>query len=153
MNGRDSRLEVSVQLAILARSATIGEPFKYINASNLIMEPSLRQEIQLLHAQICQALADPKRIALLYTLDKGSQCVTDLAQALGAPQPTVSYHLKVLRERGLATAEQDGTTVYYSLADRRIIEALDLLRSMLADTLTEQANLIRGAEETRQSGG
>jgi ArsR family transcriptional regulator len=109
------------------------------------MEPSLDREIRLLHAQICQALADPKRIALLYILDQSPQCVTDLAEALDAPQPTVSYHLKVLRERGLLVAEQDGTTVYYSLADRRIIEALDLLRAMLADILAQQASLMRGA--------
>lgn len=107
-------------------------------------ERSLQQEIRRLHAQICQALADPKRIALLYTLDKGRQCVTDLAQGLDAPQPTVSYHLKVLRERGLAVAEQDGTSVYYSLADRRIIEALELLRAMLADSLAQQGDLVRG---------
>jgi ArsR family transcriptional regulator len=111
-----------------------------------MIESSLRKEIRLLHAQICQALADPKRIALLYTLEKGAQCVTDLAEALDVPQPTISYHLKVLRERGMAVAEQEGTTVYYSLADRRIIEALDLLRAMLADILAQQADLMRGAE-------
>lgn len=109
------------------------------------MESSLQREIRLLHAQICQALADPKRIAVLYTLDKGPQCVTDLAEVLDTPQPTISYHLKVLRERGLVEAEPDGTTVYYSLADRRIIEALDLLRAMLADILEGQADLMRGA--------
>jgi DNA-binding transcriptional ArsR family regulator len=53
--------------------------------------------------------------------------------------------LKVLRERGLAAVEQDGTTMYYSLADRRIIEALDLLRAMLADILAQQASLMGGA--------
>ena len=109
------------------------------------MESSLKREIQLLHAELCQALADPKRIALLYTLDKGTQCVTDLAQALDVPQPTISYHLKILRQRGLVLAEPDGTTVHYSLADRRIIAALDILREMLADTLTRQAELIREA--------
>ncbi|MGD2179372.1 MAG: metalloregulator ArsR/SmtB family transcription factor [Anaerolineae bacterium] len=112
------------------------------------MEPSLHREIGLLHAEICQALADPKRIALLYMLDEGRQCVTDLAEALDAPQPTVSYHLKVLRERGLAVAEPDGTSVYYSLADRRIVEALDILRSMLADILAGQAALMRGAKRS-----
>jgi ArsR family transcriptional regulator len=106
------------------------------------MEPSLQQEIQLLHAEICQALADPKRIALLYTLDKGAQCVNELAQALDAPQSTVSYHLRILRERGLVVAEPEGTTVHYSLADDRIVEALDMLRTMLADMLTRQAELM-----------
>lgn len=111
------------------------------------MEPSLHRDIRLLHAQVCQALADPKRIALLYALDRGTQCVNDLAETLDAPQPTVSYHLKVLRERGLAVAEPEGTTVYYSLADRRIIEALDLLRSMLADILAARAEVMRGVKE------
>lgn len=115
------------------------------------MEPALQREIQLLHAEICQALADPKRIALLYTLDKGAQCVTDLAAALDAPQPTVSYHLRILRERGLVLTEPEGTTVHYSLADPRIVEALDTLRMMLADMLARQAQLMRGAQETEQS--
>ena len=114
------------------------------------MESNLQREIQLLHAEICQALAEPKRIALLYMLDRGAQCVNDLAEALDAPQPTVSYHLKILRERGLVTADPDGTTVYYSLADRRIIEALDTLREMLADSLVRQAALLRGADEMRE---
>ena len=71
--------------------------------------------------------------------------MTDLAEALDIPQPSVSYHLKVLRERGLAVSEQEGTTVYYSLADRRIIQALDLLRAMLADILAQHASLMMGA--------
>ena len=111
------------------------------------MESALQREIQLLHAEICQALADPKRIALLYMLDRGPQCVSDLAEALDAPQPTVSYHLKVLRERGLVMPAPDGTTVHYSLADRRIIEALDILREMLADSLVRQAALLRDVED------
>lgn len=118
------------------------------------MEPSLQREIRQLHAQICQALADPKRIALLYLLEAGPQCVTDLGEALGMPQPTVSYHLKVLRERGLVVTEPEGTTVYYGLADRRIIEALDTLRSMLADILAEQAELVSRAHgDWAQRGG
>ncbi|MFN3762080.1 MAG: ArsR/SmtB family transcription factor, partial [Anaerolineae bacterium] len=77
----------------------------------------LQQEIVFLHAQVCQGLADPKRILLLYALAEGPRRVTDLAEALGWPQPTVSHHLKILRERGLVTAEQEGTAVYYALAD------------------------------------
>jgi len=108
-----------------------------------MVESSLQREIELLHAEICQALADPTRIALLYRLDDGAQCVTDLTEALEVPQPTVSYHLRILRERGLVVAEREGTMVLYSLADGRIIEALDMLRGMLADVLTRRAELIR----------
>ena len=111
-----------------------------------MVESSLQREIELLHAEICQALADPTRIALLYMLDEGAQCVTDLTEALEAPQPTVSYHLRILRERGLVVAEREGTMVLYSLADRRIVEALDMLRGMLADMLTRRAELMREAQ-------
>ncbi|MFW6082973.1 MAG: ArsR/SmtB family transcription factor [Chloroflexota bacterium] len=112
---------------------------------------SLQQEINLLHAQLCQALADPKRIALLYMLDRGDQYVTELAEALDVPQPTVSYHLKILRERGLVTAEPHGTTVTYSVTDRRIIEALDILRALLADQHVRQAELLRRAGGRKQN--
>jgi len=47
---------------------------------------------------------------------------------LNISEPT-SRHLKVLRERSMVNHERDGVHVYYSLADQRIIEALDLLRS------------------------
>lgn len=106
------------------------------------MENSLQQEINLLHAQICQGLADPTRIFLLYALNEGPRRVTDLVESLDLPQPTVSHHLKVLRERGLVIAEREGTAIYYSLADHRIIEALDILRKVLADTLAQQARLM-----------
>ncbi|MGB9775024.1 MAG: ArsR/SmtB family transcription factor [Anaerolineae bacterium] len=102
----------------------------------------LRREITLLHAQVCQGLADPKRILLLYALAEGPRRVTDLAETLELPQPTVSHHLKILRERGLVTAEQEGTAVYYALADERVIQALDLLREVLRDQLALRSGLV-----------
>jgi ArsR family transcriptional regulator len=63
------------------------------------------------------------------------------------PQPTASHHLKILRERGLVVTEREGTAVYYSLADRRVVEALDLLRMMLGDLLTQQADLAEHLSE------
>ncbi len=98
-------------------------------------------EIVQLHAEICAGLADPKRILILYELVPGPRNVTELAAVLGAPQPQVSRHLKVLRDRGMVTAERHGATVAYSLADQRIIQALDLLRQVLADKLRNQAAL------------
>ena len=101
-----------------------------------------KAEVQLLHAQVCQALADPTRILLLYQLAEGPKSVGELASELEINQPTVSRHLKVLRERGMANTERIGTTVMYSLADRRVIEALDLMRAVLTDTLAQKSALI-----------
>ncbi len=107
------------------------------------MDERLEQEVNLLHAHVCQALADPKRILILYALAQSPRYVNELVDGLGIPQSTVSRHLKVLRERSLVTAERDGATVHYSLADRRVIEALDLLRAVLADSLAQQAQLMQ----------
>ena len=97
----------------------------------------------MLHAEVCQGLSDPKRILLLYALADGPRRVTDLVESLELPQPTVSHHLKILRERGLVSTERDGTAIYYSLADQRVIQALELLRAVLADMLSQQADLAR----------
>ena len=105
------------------------------------MQQPKKSEIQLLHAQICQALADPTRILLLYQLAESPKNVTELVTALNMSQPTVSRHLKVLREQGMATTERIGTMVRYSLADHRVIEALDLMRAVLTDNLAQKSAL------------
>ena len=106
------------------------------------MDPRLVREIEELHNGVCSALADPKRIMLLYTLAGGRRNVGELTEELSLPQPTTSRHLKVLRERGLVVTERDGATVYYALADHTLIEALDLLRSVLRGVYTRRAAVV-----------
>ena len=98
----------------------------------MVRRPPL-EEITLLHAGICQALSDPKRILILYALDEQSRHVTELAADLGLPQPTVSRHLRTLRQQSLVAAQRDGTWVTYRLADRRIIQVLDMMRQVMFD--------------------
>jgi ArsR family transcriptional regulator len=107
------------------------------------MDESLREEVYRLHASVCGGLADPNRILILYTLADKPHNVTDLADLLNISQPTVSRHLKTLRERGMVTSERNGQSVIYSLADKRIVEALDLLREFLADSLDFQGDLAK----------
>jgi ArsR family transcriptional regulator len=106
------------------------------------MNPSLEQEINHLHAEICAGLADPKRILILYALAEGPRNVSELAESISASQPMVSRHLKILRERGMVIATRQGPAVQYRLGDERLIQALDLLRSVLRDNLTHRAQLV-----------
>ncbi len=105
------------------------------------MDKQLLKEINQLHAQICGGLADPKRIAMLYALADGPRSVTELADTLEMPQTTVSRNLKILRERGMVLAKRQGPNIYYSLGDKRIIRALDLLREVLAENLSKRSAL------------
>jgi len=107
-----------------------------------MVNQTLKQEIIQLEADFCAALSDPTRIFILYTLNEQPLNVTELTNELGIPQPTTSRHLKVLRERGLVYTERHGTIVTYFLADKRIIQALDLLRAAMRDRMTQRANII-----------
>ncbi len=103
---------------------------------------TLAQEISQLEANLCSAFADPTRILILYSLNEHPRNVTEITNDLGSNQPTISRHLKILRDHGLVNTARQGVTITYSLADSRLIQALDLLRSVLHDTLTSKANLI-----------
>ena len=105
------------------------------------MASSLREEINALHAHICNGLADPIRILILYTLSEQGVSVGELTEKLNLPQPTVSRHLKILRERGLVVSRREGQFVHYQLSDRRIVDALDLLRAVMAENLKTRASL------------
>jgi DNA-binding transcriptional ArsR family regulator len=101
----------------------------------------LVSEINRMHAHVCQALADPKRILILYALHERPRNVTELTELYEFTQPTVSRHLRFLRERDLVLAERSGNTITYSLADPRVIDALDIMRSVMADILARNAEL------------
>ena len=109
------------------------------------MSENLREEVNRMHAQVCSGLADPNRILIIYSLAEGPRCVNDIAAAMEIPQPKVSRHLKILRERGIVRAERVGQSINYRLTDSRIIEALNILRAILADQLKDQALLARQA--------
>lgn len=66
--------------------------------------------------RLFQAFADPTRLRLVGLLRSGELCVCDLVEVLGAPQPTVSRHLKSLRDAGLVAARDDGRWRHYRLA-------------------------------------
>ena len=101
----------------------------------------LSQEITRLHADFCSALADERRLRLIYALAKEPKNVSELTEEVGVSPPSVSRHLKILRERGLVRGERQGSAVIYSMADDRLIQALDLLRSLMRDQWTHRASL------------
>jgi ArsR family transcriptional regulator len=114
------------------------------------MAPLQLEEFELLHQNICQAFADPKRLLILYALYQQPRHVTALADDLGFPQPTVSRHLRVLRERSLVSSERDGAAVIYRVTDERIIEVINLMRGVLRDRLQGQVDMIPLEKENQQ---
>ncbi|MDY6807517.1 MAG: metalloregulator ArsR/SmtB family transcription factor [Actinomycetota bacterium] len=82
-------------------------------------------------ARMFKALGDPVRLRMLSIIAShqgGESCVCDISPAFDLSQPTISHHLKVLREAGLLDCERRGTWVYY----RVIPAALEQLSAVLA---------------------
>jgi DNA-binding transcriptional ArsR family regulator len=112
-----------------------------------MVSQALAQEISELEADFCSALSDPTRLLILYALADTPHNVNELSTELNLIQPTTSRHLKILRERGLVYTVRQGTTVTYHLADARLINALDLLRTVMRDRLAYRAGIMDGADE------
>lgn len=79
-------------------------------------------------ARLFKALADETRLAILRQLrDQSEVCACDFVACCERAQPTVSHHLRVLREAGLVRAEKRGVWVYYTLAEEGVRELRALL--------------------------
>ena len=81
-------------------------------------------------AAVARALGDAKRLCVLESLAGGEASVGELASRVSCQVPNMSQHLAVLRSAGLVIARRDGNTVYYRLADPRILEAYQLLQTI-----------------------
>jgi ArsR family transcriptional regulator len=90
-------------------------------------------------AALLKAVADPYRLTMVATLAAADDevCVCDFTDALPLNQPTVSHHLRILRDAGLVTCERRGTWVYYRLA----AEAQSRIQDALASVFREKVSL------------
>ena len=82
------------------------------------------------YAAVGRALADAKRLCVLESLAAGELSVSDLSTRVGCQVPNMSQHLAVLRSAGLVHSRRDGSTVFYRLADVRVLEAYRLIQSL-----------------------
>lgn len=105
------------------------------------MESDVAAQLQELHARVCKAIADPKRLLIINELRDRELSVGDLCDALGLSQSNASQHLAVLRERGIVSARRAGSNVFYSLRSQKIVQAVDLLREFLAEDLADRSAL------------
>jgi ArsR family transcriptional regulator, arsenate/arsenite/antimonite-responsive transcriptional repressor len=93
-------------------------------------------------APMFKALADPVRLRLLSMIasrDGGEVCVCELTPEFELSQPTISHHLKLLRQAGLIDCERRGTWVYYWLLPKMTDKLAALLTRPAGDRLPEPA--------------
>ncbi|PWI46920.1 transcriptional regulator [Candidatus Heimdallarchaeota archaeon B3_Heim] len=100
---------------------------------NKVSSSSLEEEKSSLKAQaeLCQSLTHPFRLKILRLLVEGRKNVRELMEATNKPQPFISQHLRVLREKEAVNSKRDGNEVFYSLADPKIVKICELVAELI----------------------
>lgn len=113
--------------------------------TSLVREPMTAEEAESL-ALTMKALADPARLRLLSIVaasENSEACVCDLIEPIGLSQPTVSHHLKVLREAGVVTSERHGSWVWYRLAPEAVGRLSAIARALVPGDFVPAPELVR----------
>jgi len=84
-----------------------------------------------LHADVFKVLANPKRLEIIHLIRDRELTVGELEEMLDMRQANLSQHLMVLRDNHLVKTRRDGTRIYYSLTNSKILRASDLIREVL----------------------
>lgn len=111
------------------------------------MEPDREMEVFELQADVCLALANPRRLQILNLLKEGEMSVGQMLGKVGINKANMSQHLSVLKQKGLIVSRREGTAVYYRLASPRITEACSIMRDVLLETLREKERISRSIRE------
>ncbi|WP_066941366.1 ArsR/SmtB family transcription factor [Microtetraspora fusca] len=106
------------------------EPLELLECSSPLTREPLDGEQAAGVARVFKALGDPVRLRILSIVAShqgGEACVCDLTAAFDLSQPTISHHLKVLKEVGLLTSERRASWVYYRIVPETLAELSGLL--------------------------
>ncbi len=79
------------------------------------------------NAELLKALAHPSRLKIIGFLSSGKQCVKHIWEALDLPQPNVSQHLSVLRNKGILGYKREGSIVCYYIKNKKALDIYKLL--------------------------
>jgi ArsR family transcriptional regulator len=81
-------------------------------------------------ATIARALSDAKRLCVVERLADGERSVSDLSRDIGCQVPNMSQHLAVLRSAGIVASRREGSTIFYRLADPKVLEVYRILQQV-----------------------
>ena len=101
-------------------------------------------------AAIFKAIAHPSRIFMVEKLGEKPHCVCELADMIGIDQSTASKHLSILKNAGLINDDKKGTTVYYSLKCRCILEFIWCIEDVIRMSLERSTRYLYPVKEIKK---
>ncbi|MBN1757591.1 MAG: winged helix-turn-helix transcriptional regulator [Chitinispirillaceae bacterium] len=93
-------------------------------------------------AQIMKALAHPTRLFIVHELAKAEKCVCELTEMVGADTSTISKHLTIMRNAGIVDFEKRGTSMYYSLTMRCVLNFFTCVNEVIRKNVESQMVLL-----------
>ncbi|MEK7715097.1 MAG: metalloregulator ArsR/SmtB family transcription factor [candidate division NC10 bacterium] len=114
--------------------------------------PAIDDQVYALHASVCQTLANPTRLKILNALRDQEIPVTERARRTGTSMPNLSQHLAILRQRRVVLTRREGVTIYYRIANAKILQAFDIMRDVLFEQLSEGRRLVAAVDRARRGG-
>ena len=127
-------------------SLPLADPVATPACCGIGVEGGLSREAAETSAALLKAVADPVRLQLLSAIrgtEAGEACVCDLTPLVGLSQPTVSHHLKVLRQAGVVVSERRGSWIFYRLAPDVAEKLAGIARGLVPGGLTPVGELTR----------
>ncbi|MGE5676109.1 MAG: ArsR/SmtB family transcription factor [Mycobacterium leprae] len=95
-----------------------------------------------LQARLCQVLASPKRLEILYTLKDMELTAGELARAVDVTMPNLSQHLSLMKQHGLVESRKEGLNMYYHVSSEHIMAVCNAVRQVLTEQLSRQSVLL-----------
>lgn len=128
-NRSTSTVSPSASLGVLRRQApstatAVGVSPKFT--------PTLTEEEAVIQARLLKALADPTRLRILSLLSRheGEVCVFEIVESFTLEQPTISHHLRILRDAGLVDCRKKGLWAYYYVRREALSRAQEIINSL-----------------------
>ena len=101
-----------------------------------------KEEFYNLHAGLCKAIFNPKRLAIIDALRDGSANVNELSKRLNTSQSNISQHLGILKTKGLVKSGTERNCTYYEVSSNKIFKAFDLVSEIVKDRFEDENKLL-----------
>lgn len=99
-------------------------------------------EFYCMHSEFCKTLANGKRQMILGQLRDGERSVGELVDATGIAQGNLSQHLAKMRAQGVLSTRREGSSVFYSIANPKLMQAFDLITEVMDEVVSARAETL-----------
>ncbi|MGM0366135.1 MAG: ArsR/SmtB family transcription factor [Actinomycetota bacterium] len=103
-----------------------------------------------LHSDMCKTISNPRRQAIIDAIRYESLTVSQIVKKTGLPQSNISQHLAMLKSKGVVNSRREGSNIYYSITNHKIIKAYDLLTEVLRDESSLRKEMVNSIFQKKQ---